>query len=115
MAAEISPAQVVGRRRKQVFEIIVGGGEISMSLGCGGIPGVELTIGYDAGRKSGDGSAGTDSNATRNLAGAAIGHGGGAQDGESLSRFEGLRVSLSYERRQRGEGEEDARHEPETE
>jgi hypothetical protein len=56
-----------------------------MSL-CGyGITRTECAIGNNAWREPGDGSARTDSDVARNLTGAAIGHGRGAQDGEILS------------------------------
>jgi hypothetical protein len=55
-----------------------------MSLAGGGVTGVERAVGDDAGRKSRDVSARANSDATENLTGAAIGHGGSAEDGEIL-------------------------------
>ena len=83
-----------------------------MSLSRGFVTGVERAIGDNAGSEAGDSSAGTDSDAAGDLAGAGIGHGGSTQDGEILGRSEGLCVKLDYGYRQGSEGSEKSRDEP---
>ena len=83
-----------------------------MGLRRNRVAGMEGAGGDDARRESGNGGAGTYSDAAGNLTGAGIGHGGSAQDGEILSRSERLRVSVGCESRQRGEEEEKAPGEP---
>jgi len=73
------------------------------------VAGMEGAGGDDARRESGNGGAGTYSDAAGNLTGAGIGHGGSAQDGEILSRSERLRVSVGCVNRQCGKGDEEAR------
>jgi hypothetical protein len=85
-----------------------------MSLRRGSVTRVERAIGDDAGPEAGDGSAGTDSDAAGDLAGAGIGHSGSAEDGEIFGRSEGLRVSLSRESGQGGEGDQDCGDKPKT-
>jgi hypothetical protein len=65
---------------------------------------MERAIADYAGRESGDGSAGGHSNASGNLAGAAVSHRGSAQDSEILSGAQGLRLSVSGESRQYSKG-----------
>ena len=84
LAAEIGSAEVVIRRARQRCKVVVGGGEFSVSLRRDSVTRVERTIGDDTGRESGDGRAWTYSDAARDLAGAAIGHGGSAEHGEFL-------------------------------
>ena len=72
-AAEVIPAQVSGRR--QSGKLVVGDGEVGMSLCRHTVTRVECAIGDDAWWESGDGSARADSDATENLSGAAISHG----------------------------------------
>jgi hypothetical protein len=55
-----------------------------MSLCRGSVTGVKGAVRDDAWRESGDVSARANSDATGNLAGAAVGHSGSAQDGEIL-------------------------------
>jgi hypothetical protein len=105
LAAEISSAQIIVRRRSKAGKIVVGNGELSMSLRCYSVTGVKCAIGDDSGAKSGDGSARADSDATRNLTGPGIGDSGRAQDGELLGRSERLRISLSGESGQGSKGE----------
>ena len=85
-----------------------------MGLCCYGVTGVERAICDNAGPEAGDSSAGTDSYAAGNLAGAGIGHGGSAEDGEVLGRSEGLRVSLRRKSGQGSKGEEDPGDKPKT-
>jgi hypothetical protein len=81
-------------------------------LGRDFVTGVERAISDNAGSEAGDSSAGTDSDAAGNLAGAGIGHGGSAQDSEILGCSEGLGVKLDCGNRQGGEGDEKFRDEP---
>ena len=85
-----------------------------MSLRCNSITGMKCAAGDDTRRESSNGSAGTDPHAAKNLRGAAIGHGGSAENGEVLRGSEGLGRGWSGESRQRGEEEEKAPGEPRT-
>ena len=72
LTTEVLSAQVVRRQIRQAGEGGVGGGEVSMGLCRYRISRVERTVGDDAGRESGYGSARADADVTGNLAGAAI-------------------------------------------
>ena len=111
-AAKISSAEVIGGWRSQAGKVVVSGREVGMSCRRRGITGLECAVCDNARRESGNGSARTYSNASRNVTKARVSHGGSAQDGETLGRSEGLRVSLSCESCQCDEGEEKSRDEP---
>jgi hypothetical protein len=83
-----------------------------MSLGRGIVPWSEGAVGDEAGRESGDGRAGANSDAAGNMTGAAVGHSRGTQDSEILGRSQGLRLTLSCERRQGQKHEEKSRDKP---
>jgi hypothetical protein len=95
LAAKINSAKIVSGRKSQAGEVIIGSGEVGMSLRRYGVTGVECTIGNDAGPEAGDSSAGTDSDAAGNLTGSGIGDSRSAQNSEIFGRSECLRLSLS--------------------
>jgi hypothetical protein len=112
LAAKINSAKIVSGRRSQAGEVIIGSGEVGMSLRRRSVTRVECAIGDDTGPEAGDSSAGTDSDAAGNLAGSGIGHGGSTQDSEIFGRSEGLCVKWDCGNRQGGEGDEKVRDEP---
>ena len=85
-----------------------------MGLSCQVVARMKIAVGDNSGRKKPrDGSAGADPDTSRNLSGAAIGNSGISQDSEVLSRSKRLRPGLDCKGRERDDGEEKSRDQPE--
>ena len=83
-AAEIGARQIIGRRRDQSGKSGVGDRIISVRLGCGTVGCVKGAVDDDAGRKAGNGRAGTNPDTAGDLTRSRVGHGRCAQDGKIL-------------------------------
>jgi hypothetical protein len=75
---------------------------------------MERAVANDARWETSNGGARTYTDAAGNLAGAAIGHSGSAQDGKLLGGSEGLRGCLSSENRQCNKGKQKSREKRKT-